>query len=125
MPLRAIFATVIALAAMPVFSTPQLNDATDMWLSPGESGWGINFFHQGDTLFAALFVYGPDRQPKWYVASNLVGSGDRAATYTGALFEATGPYFGAAFDASTVVRRQVGTMSVQLGQNQATLDYTV
>lgn len=125
MLLRAIFAAVIALAAMPAFSTPQLNDATDMWLSPGEAGWGINFFHQGDTLFAALFVYGPDRQPKWYVASNLVGSGDRAATYTGALFEATGPYFGAAFDPGTVVRRQVGTMSVQLGQNQATLDYTV
>ena len=32
---------------------------TDMWWAAGgvESGWGINFAHEGDTLFATWFTY--------------------------------------------------------------------
>lgn len=125
--LRMLFAALVALAAMPALSTPQLHDGTDIWFPPAEPGWGINFFHQGNTLFVALFVYGPDGQPKWYVASDLEGNGgDRSTSYTGALYEATGPYFGGAFDPSAVAPRQVGTMTVSLGGGGLTfIDYTV
>jgi hypothetical protein len=88
----------------------------DMWFDARESGWGLNVIEQGDTLFATLFVYDAQRRPRWYVASSLTQQGDAAdgrVTYTGALFESTGPYFGTAFNPSAVTRREVGQMSFQ------------
>ena len=34
-----------------------------------ESGWGINFTHQGDTIFATWFTYDLDGTPLWLSAS--------------------------------------------------------
>src|SRR5437868_4297792 len=99
-------AAVLAFLAMSAFATPQPRDATDLWIDPSESGWGLNVYHQGDTLFASLFVYGPDGQPKWYTASALTGG---PTVYSGAIAEATGPWFGAAsFDPGAVARRTLG-----------------
>ena len=108
------------LAAAAAWATPHAHDGNDLWIDPDESGWGLNLFHQGDTLFASLFVYGPDGQPKWYTGSSLVGDDggplhDRPAVYSGALYESSGPAFGGAFDPARVTRRQVGSMSVELG----------
>jgi hypothetical protein len=116
-------AAMLVLAPVSALATPQPRDGSEMWFNPSESGWGLNIFHQGDTLFAALFVYGPDSQPKWYVASSMAGG---PVTYFGALFEASGPPFSGPFDPATVSARQVGTMTFTLGSfNAATLDYTV
>ena len=116
-------AAAFALAAMHAFATPQPIDATGLWIKADESGWGVSVYHQGDTLFASLFVYGPDGQPKWYTASSLSPG---PTTYTGALVEATGPYFGApSFDANAVVRRTVGTMTMTLDATGANLAYSV
>ncbi len=123
MLLRLLLASVVTSVALPAFSTPQLRNGTDMWFKPAESGWGLNIFHQGDTIFACLFVYGPDGQPKWYVGSSLTG--DRDGPYSGALYEATGPFFGGPFDPSSVVRRQVGTMTIDIGDDAAMMSYTV
>ena len=41
----------------------------DLWWNPNESGWGINFAHQGDILFATLFTYGADGRSLWFVMS--------------------------------------------------------
>ncbi|MGE5094578.1 MAG: hypothetical protein ACM3SO_05530 [Betaproteobacteria bacterium] len=122
MPFRALLAAAVLAAALPAFATPQQRNATDMWFNAAESGWGLNIIHQGDTLFGSLFVYGPDGQPKWYVASNLSGDG----VYSGQLFECAGPYFGAgSFNPSTVGCRPVGTMTLNVGDANGTLDYTV
>ena len=88
MPIRILLALALAANAFDAFATPQHQNMTDMWFNPAESGWGLNLIHQGDTLFATLFVYGPDGQPRWYVASSLVGGDDgplhdRPAIYTG------------------------------------------
>jgi hypothetical protein len=123
MLLRLLLAAVITSVALPALSTPQHRNGTDMWFNPAESGWGLNIFHQGDTLFACLFVYGPDGQPKWYVGSSLTGGRD--GPYSGALYEATGPGFAAPFDPNAVVRRQVGTMTVDLGDDAGMVSYTV
>jgi hypothetical protein len=61
---RKFLAALIASLAIPALATPQPIDATDLWINPSESGWGISVYHQGATLFASLFVYGPDGQPK-------------------------------------------------------------
>jgi hypothetical protein len=119
---RAILATLLVSVAFTASATPDPRDATDLWIAPAESGWGLNIFHQGDTLFASLFVYGPDGQPRWYTGSALTGGG---AAYSGPLTESAGPWFGGAFDPARVTRRTVGTMTVTLGQDSATVDYTI
>lgn len=123
MQLRSFLAAVIALVAIPAFATPQPHDATGLWMNGAESGWGLSVYHQGDTLFASLFVYGVDGQPTWYSASGLTGG---PTVYSGSLIEATGPYLGASsFDPNSVTRRVVGAMTLTLGDKDATLDYTV
>ncbi len=119
--LAAILVTMLPWLA---HATPQFRDGNDLWIVPEESGWGLNLFHQGDTLFAALFVYGADGRARWYTASNMTGGDatDRPAVYTGPLYESTGPYFGAAFNTAAVTRRQVGTMSVELGSQKFSTD---
>jgi hypothetical protein len=126
--MQSLFRTFIAailLVALPCLATPQSHDGNDLYVDYNELGWGLNIFHQGDTLFASLFVYGPDGQPKWYTGSSLVGDG----VYSGPLYESTGPAFGGPFDPTFVTRRQVGTMSVELGAdsggNYALLNYDV
>jgi hypothetical protein len=123
MSFRSILAAAVFCAALPAFSTPQPVDATGLWVNPAELGWGISVYHQGDTLFASLFVYGPDGQPKWYTASGLVGG---PSVYTGPLIEATGPYFGSSeFNPATVTRRSVGTMTLTLSGSGGTVEYSV
>src|SRR5260221_1005956 len=93
-----------------------------MWFDPGESGWGLNLIHQGNTLFATLFAYGADGQPKWFVASDLSGGPD---TYTGVLRECAGPWFSGSFDATLVSCRDGGPMRFDLGEQSGVVDYTV
>lgn len=122
MQIRALLAAAALAAAMPVFATPQARNATDLWFNAGESGWGVNLIHQGDTIFASLFVYGPDGRPQWYFASSLVGDG---STYSGKLFRTTGPSFGGPFNPASVQVHDVGTMALALGDGVAGLDYTI
>ena len=121
MPFRIRIAALCA-AAVPALATPQPRNATDLWIDPAESGWGLNVIHQGNTLFATLFVYGSDGQPKWFVASNLSGG---PGVYSGALAECAGPWFNAPFDAGAVTCREVGPMRFELGERTAVVDYTV
>jgi hypothetical protein len=122
MPLRVFLAAAILAAAAPALATPQLRDLTDMWFDPAESGWGLNVIHQGDTLFATLFVYGPDGQPKWYVASSLTGG---PGAYAGALSECTGAWFGGPFSAAPQECHDVGPMRFEPSGAGAVVDYTV
>jgi hypothetical protein len=124
MPLRFAIALAALLAAIaPAHATPQRHNATDMWFDAAESGWGLNVIHQGGTLFATLFVYGPDGQPTWYVAPAMAGGPE---TYSGALYSSVGTWFGLPnFDPATSVRREVGTITLDLAATPATLDYTV
>ena len=96
----------------------------DLWWNPAQSGWGINFTHQGDILFATLFTYAADGRPLWFVMS----SGDRVPgtrTFEGKLYRTAGP----PFDASPwrpITFREVGTMRVEFGDgNSAALAYSV
>ncbi|HEX4332782.1 MAG TPA: hypothetical protein VH040_11635 [Usitatibacter sp.] len=122
---RHAVALLAALAvSLPAAATSTGIDYTDQWWGgPAESGWGVNFIEQGTTIFATLFVYGPDQTPRWYV-STMQGSG---TAFSGPMYSTTGPYFGAgAFNAASVTVAQVGTMSVNFsnGYNGA-LSYSV
>lgn len=109
--------------AMPASATSFSTDYTDLWFNPAESGWGVNVIQQGNTMFATLFVYGPDQTARWYVASGLVGASSVA--FTGPLYRTTGPYFGAAWTGGGPAV-QVGTMTFNFNSpTTGTLSYQV
>ena len=121
-----ILAAALCAIALPVLATPQYRNVTDMWFDPAESGWGLNLIHQGDALFATLFVYGNDGQPRWFVASSLSGGGGTgASSFSGTLRECTGPWFGGAFNARPVQCRDVGPMHFTATDSGASVDYIV
>ncbi|MBK6980577.1 MAG: hypothetical protein IPH30_02885 [Betaproteobacteria bacterium] len=76
------------------FDRSYANNYQDLWWNPTESGWGVNFAHQGDILFATLFTYGADGRSQWFVMSR----GERTPgtrTFRGTLYRTTGPPFDA------------------------------
>ncbi|HEX4944850.1 MAG TPA: hypothetical protein VFV55_10885, partial [Usitatibacteraceae bacterium] len=106
---------------------PMLSSQTALWWNRSESGWGVNFSHQGNILFATLFTYDANRAPLWLFMSNGALQSD-GATFTGELYRATGPAFNA--NPFTPIGpanlTPVGTMSASFtGVNSGTLRYTV
>ena len=99
----------------------------DLWWNPAESGWGINFTHQSDIIFATLFTYDAAGKGMWLILSR----GDRIAgtqNFAGALYRTTGPKFDAVpftpIGLSNLT--QVGNMRVEFTDgNTATLIYDV
>ena len=49
------------------------------WAAPAgaESGWGINFAHQGDTIVARWFTFGLDGKPLWLIVERLRDGAER------------------------------------------------
>ena len=126
--MRRIVLGVLMALAIDAKATTFGTDMTDLWWNSGEGGWGVNVNHQDDTLFLTFFVYGPNRAPVWYTASNVkyVLSHPSAVTYTGELTQSSGPWFGGPYDERTVTSRTVGTVSFIVSTaNAATLSYTV
>ncbi len=104
----------------------------DLWWNPNESGWGVNFTHQSDTIFATLFTYEPGagnaNKGLWLVATMPKSSGSQ--TFQGDLLKVMGPAFDfvppslPSLRVSSNIR--VGNMRVQFTNgNSAQLTYDV
>ncbi|MBC8021617.1 MAG: cytochrome c [Burkholderiales bacterium] len=111
--------------------TPTLPDSYQgLWLKfpyESESGWGINFTHQGSTLFATWFTYDTDGSGMWLVMSN--GTESTGHRFTGDLYRTTAP---GAFSSVPFVPiagsnyTLVGTLSVIFfDADSAEMNYTV
>jgi hypothetical protein len=101
------------------------------WAAPAssESGWGINFTHQGDTIFASWFTFDHDHTPMWLV---VTANKSAPGIYTGPLFRTTGgpPFNTVPFppigSPGGALFRQVGTATITFSNgNNATFAYTV
>ncbi len=96
----------------------------DLWwaASGTEAGWGVNFAHQGDTIFATWYTYGTDSAPLWLSAlAPRVGTSN---VYTGTLYRSSGPRFDA-YDMAKWAPVQVGTATFTFADgNHATFSYT-
>jgi serine protease len=109
---------------------PDLAQATNTqglwWNAPAgsESGWGINFSHQGDIVFATWFTYGADGKPWWLIAEAHKSA---PGVYAGAVSTVTGPPFGAVpFEWTKVVETVVGSTTLTFSDgNHATFAYHV
>lgn len=96
------------------------------WAFPAESesGWGINFAHQGDIVFATWFTYDANGKAWWLsMIANKVGPN----TYAGSLVETHGPAFNAMpFNPAQVTRTTVGSATLNFSNNDnGTFSYTV
>ncbi len=108
-------------------TTPNFAAATNYqdlwWVANGaESGWGINFAHQGNSVFATWYTYDVDGTPLWLSAlAPRVGTSN---AYAGLLYRTAGPRFDAYVGppASSIV---VGTVTLTFADgNHATFDYS-
>ncbi len=127
---KAITRQVFGVLPVCTFGTqPNLTLATnyqDLWYAApaeSESGWGVNFTHQGDTIFATWFTYDLDGTPLWLsVTATKTGPG----VYTGTLVRTTGPAFSAVpFDPMAVGRNSVGSLTITFANgNSAAYAYT-
>lgn len=99
------------------------SNVQDLWWNAAESGWGVNFVHQGSTVFATLFTYGPDGRGLWLVMPE--GTIDANDRFTGPLYRTRGPRFDAS-PWSAITFTQVGTMTGSFADgNAATLTYSI
>lgn len=99
----------------------------DLWWAapPGsESGWGISFAHQGDTILASWFTYNGDGTPLWLT---VTAPQTTPGTYSGAFYRTTGPAFDAVpFNPANVLGTTVGTATFRFFDgNSATFSYSV
>ena len=96
------------------------------WASPAgsESGWGINFAHQGGIIFASWFTYDLTGKGLWLV---MTASEVSPGVYSGALYTTTGPAFNAVpFNPTQVTATQVGTGMLNFTDaSDGTFAYTV
>ena len=102
-------------------------DATDLWWTAAESGWGVNVVQQEEILFLTFFVYGPDGKAIWYVApaTAYVGpSVTQGLLYVGPLYLSNGAYFGGPYSLNTTTA--VGTVTFSLENvGSANITYNV
>ncbi len=115
---RMLTSAILAVAALMPCQSLAANtwgtDFSDLWWNPGESGWGANFAHQGDVIFVTLFVYGEGDRAKWYVGPAVTDiAGSNPVTFTGTIYETTGPRLGTVFNPGSVGRRPVGTATIR------------
>ncbi|MEO8741360.1 MAG: S8 family peptidase [Casimicrobiaceae bacterium] len=97
-----------------------------LWWATGgvESGWGINFAHQGETIFATWFTYDASGSAWWL---SMTATKTANGIYSGTLYRTSGPAFNAMpFDQSQVTRTAVGTGTLTFtGPRTGTFGYTV
>ncbi len=123
------FLAILLVAASanfaPASATSYSTDQSDLWWNQSESGWGIQFVHRGNLIFATMFVYDPSHVPIWY-GGTLYPTG-ASFTWSGSNYVTSGPWFGnVPFDPMQVGSRIVGTMTwTATSTSSGTLTYTV
>ena len=80
------------------------------WNAPGgsESGWGINFAHQGDVIFATWFTYDATGKAWWLT---MTANKSAEGVYSGTLYKTTGAPFSAFVPPATPTAVGTGTLT--------------
>jgi hypothetical protein len=115
--------------ALPLAGTPHpVDNYTDAWWDPAESGWALYVLQSGERLVAIWNVYGADGSPVWYTLQPGSWSRDPANNlrYVGTIYRTTGPYWGGPFDSKAVSATAVGTASfIPQATSRARFEYTI
>lgn len=96
------------------------------WASPAgsESGWGINFAHQGNVIFATWFTYDSTGKAWWL---SMAAAKTAPGVFKGTFYQTRGPPFSAVpFDPARVTVAAVGTGTLTFSDaNDVQFAYTV
>jgi hypothetical protein len=97
----------------------------DLWWNPSENGWGINFAHQGDQIYATWYTYDAkvagNNNPLWLSA---LMQRKAANVFTGPIIRYKGTRFDN-FKATDVGQTTVGDATLTfVDGNNATFRYT-
>jgi hypothetical protein len=125
--LASAFACALMLVVSAARATAVSPNYTDLWWNPAESGWGVTVTQEASVMFVTFFVYAANNQPAWFTATlNQTVPGNDASSFSGDLYQTTGPYYGASSFNPPVVETKVGTVSFSpSGAGNATLQYSV
>jgi predicted dienelactone hydrolase len=111
---------------IPYNGAPATNYSGLWWNAPAgsEAGWGINFAHQGDVIFATWLTY-DGTGTAWWLSMTAPQTVD--GTYSGTIYQTNGPAFSAVpFDPHNVTATAVGSGTlVFTDASNGTFDYTV
>lgn len=105
-------------------STP-FADFTDLWWNPNESGWGLNLIqHPTNQIFGVWYTYDANGKRTWFVMSG--GSWTSSSTFTGDLYQTSGPPYNVPFNPNSVHVNRVGTGTLAFSSADAgTWTYSV
>ncbi len=126
---EAVIATSDGAYRLPLRATGQVGAITPnyqgLWWVPGgaEAYWGVNFAHQGDSVFATWYTYDTSGKAWWLsmLASRTAPTGN---TYSGTIHVDAGPPFAAY--TMPAVPTAVGNGTLTFGDaNNASFEYTV
>jgi hypothetical protein len=116
-------ALLLGFGGLPAHAT---NYQDWWWGGQAESGWGINLGHQGNTIFAAWFVYDVANNPVWFTAVASKPTGATNETFTGKLFQSRGDFYGLTPFTPRNAATEVGNATfVFTDAKTATLEYNV
>ena len=119
--MKRLFTSLLLLLA----SSNACASYADIWWNPNESGWGVTFAQQQNTIFATFFIYGPDSKPFW-VASVMTSTANAATEFNGPVYSVVGSPYAQTFDPSTTATTLVGTARVKFITGvRATLTYSI
>jgi hypothetical protein len=98
-------------AAAPI--TP-ITNVSSLWWIPSESGWGLNLIHHSGSniVFATWYTYGTNGKRTWLVMSD--GHWSSSTTFSGTLYQSSGPAFSGFYDPNQQALVAVGTGTLTL-----------
>jgi hypothetical protein len=97
---------------LPLPASPPLprEDYSDLWWDPDEPGWGVQLTqHSNGQVWTTFLTYAQDGQATWYAV--MGGTWTDAATFTGPVYKATGPWFGASGGSTNVQAAGTATLA--------------
>ena len=101
---------------------------TDLWSNAQQPGWGLSIDQQNDVLLGTFFIYDKGSLAAWYTvqfAFNSIGP-NGAVSYTGTLYQTTGPALGQPYDPNLLRYREVGIANLEFGDDaHALFTYTI
>ncbi len=94
-----------------------------LWWDAAESGWGVNFAHEGDQVFATWYTYDTSGNP-WWLSILATRIDPAAILYAGPIYASSGPSFDNFVGAGSAT--QVGNGSVRFSDaNTASFNYRI
>ena len=119
-------AQAAVLAAQALSGGGSATNYQGLWWATGgaESGWGINFAHQADTIFATWFTYDTSGNA-WWLSMTAIKTAN--GVYSGTLYRTNGPAFNSVpFNPMQVTQTPVGSGTLTFtGPATGNFTYTV